>query len=446
MNHGLLKAKLAIGALALAVATLSHAGTTLVGGGATLPAIGYVGTGAQTSHQVFPAGTGSLFAVFSAIRGNPTVSYCQTGSGAGKNVLAGISGFSVQNACTPDSSGAYHGFGANATGVGRSDLTTPSFAGADSPLSSSDITNYQSVHGSTSFPVEFPAVAGAITIAMNMKTAKGVVLNSSNTNFSDAQLCSIFSGAVTDWSAPSLVSAYTLGSGDSIPSTPIKVQYRSDGSGTTFSFSNHLTAACPAVGGNHFLASQSFTQVVSQFQPTIPANWTGSSGNPAVTAAIAATAGSIGYAEMANSLQAGLGFAKVNGVDPSSFGSAVTIASTSLKAYNAISSTTWGTNGQPQLVAISGAPSNSCVELVDPSTYANPSSGYPIIAISYLLGNAAGNPSADLTNIRNLIGAPYNSTITGSASLTQFGTGKGLALLNVSGTVLSTGTVNSCVN
>jgi phosphate transport system substrate-binding protein len=458
MNHGLLKAKLAIGALALAVATLSHASTTLVGGGATLPAIGYVGTGAQTSTQVFPAGTGSLFAVYSAIRGNPTVSYCQTGSGAGKNILAGVTiakspgpgndVYNVKFACPSVANGndTDHGFGANATGVGRSDLTTPSFAAADSPLSSSDITNYQSIHGSTSFPVEFPAVAGAITIAMNMKTANGVALNSSNTNFTDAQLCSIFSGAVTDWSDATLASAYTLGSGDSIPSTPIKVQYRSDGSGTTFSFSNHLTAVCPAVGGNHFLASQSFTQVVSQFKPTIPANWTGSSGNPAVTAAIAATAGSIGYAEMANSLQAGLGFAKVNGVNPSTFGSAVTIASTSLKAYNAISSTTWGTNGQPQLVAISGAPSNSCVELVDPSTYANPSSGYPIIAISYLLGNAAGNPSADLTNIRNLIGAPYNSAITGSASLTQFGTGKGLALLNVSGTVLSTGTVTSCVN
>lgn len=445
MNHGLLKAKLAIGALALAMATVSYAGTTLVGGGATLPAIGYVGTGAQTNHQVFPAGTGSLFGVYSAVRGNPQVSYCQTGSGAGKNTLAGVSGFSVQNACAPDSTGAYHGFGANATGVGRSDLTQPSFAAADSPLSTTDVSNYQTNHSST-FPVQFPAVAGAITIGMNMKTAKGVVLNSSNTNFSDAQICSIFSGAVTNWADPTLASAYTLGSGDSIPSTTIKVQFRSDGSGTTFSFSNHLTAVCPAVSGNHFLASQTFTQVVSQFQPTIPSTWTGSSGNPAVTAAIAATAGSIGYAEMANSLQAGIGFAKVNGVDPATFGSPVTIASSSLKAYNAISSTTWGTNGQPQLVAISGAPSNSCLELVDPSTYASPSSGYPIIAVSYLLGDSSGNPSADLTNIRNLIGAPYNSTITGSASLTQFGTGKGLALLNVSGTVLSTATVNSCVN
>jgi phosphate transport system substrate-binding protein len=351
----------------------------------------------------------------------------------------------VQTACTPDASGAYHGFGANATGVGRSDLTQPSFAAADSPLSTTDVSNYQANH-SNAFPVQFPAVAGAITIGMNMKTTKGVVLNSANTNFSDAQICSIFSGAVTNWADPSLASAYTLGSGDSIPSTTIKVQYRSDGSGTTFSFSNHLTAACPAVNGNHFLASQTFTQVVSQFQPTIPSTWTGSSGNPAVTAAIAATAGSIGYAEMANSLQAGIGFAKVNGIDPASFGSAVTIASSSLKPYNAISSTTWGSNGQPQLVALSGAPSNSCLELVDPATYANPSSGYPIMAISYLLGYSSGNPSTDLTNIRNLIGAPYNSTITGSASLTTFGAGKGLALLNVSGTVLSTSTVNSCVN
>jgi phosphate transport system substrate-binding protein len=473
MNHGLLKAKLAIGALALAVATLSHASTTLVVGGATLPGIGYVGTGAQTSTQVFPAGTGSLFAVYSAVRGNPTVSYCQTGSGAGKNILAGVTiakspgpgndVYNVQYTCPSVANGndTDHGFGANATGVGRSDLTTPSAAYADSPLASSDISNYQSVHGSTAFPVEFPAVAGAIVIGMNMKTAGGVVLTSTNTNFSDAQLCSIFSGAVTNWADPSLASAFTLGSGDSIPSTPIKVQYRSDGSGTTFSFSNHLTAVCPANGaGNYFLTNQSFTSVVSKFFTTLPSNWTGSSGNPAVTKAIAATAGSIGYAEMANSLQAGIGFAKVNGIDPATF--PATTASPSANTFalpassvvdnKVIASGVYGSQGQPTLSSISGAPANQCIELVDPNTYANLNTGtysgiYPIFAVSYETANAVSNPSTDATNIRSLLGAPYNSTITGSASLTQFGKGKGLALLSTANTgVPTTSIISGCVN
>ncbi|HUA81640.1 MAG TPA: substrate-binding domain-containing protein, partial [Dyella sp.] len=395
----------------------------------------------------------------SAIRGNPTVSYCQTGSGAGKDILAGVTiakspglgndVYNVQYTCPSVANGndTDHGFGATATGVGRSDLTTPSFAGADSPLNSTDVSNYQSVHGSTAYPVQFPAVAGAITIAMNMKTANGVVLSTANTNFSDAQLCSIFSGAVTNWNDPSLSSAFSLGSGDSIPSTAIAVQYRSDGSGTTFSFMNHLTAVCPAVSGNHFLANQTFTTAVSQFLSTLPSNWTGSSGNPAVTKAIASTAGSIGYAEMANSLAAGIQFSKVDGVDPATFGAKFQLPASSVVFNEVISTTSYGTQGQPVLSTLSGAPSNECLELVDPSQYANPSSGYPIMAISYLLGNAASNPTADLTNIRNLIGAPYNSTITGSSSLTQFGVGKGLALLDTSlTTVPSTGEVTSCVN
>ncbi|RDS81727.1 hypothetical protein DWU98_10950 [Dyella monticola] len=466
MNHGLLKAKLAVGALALAVATLSHASaTTLVVGGATLPAIGYVGTGAQTSTQVFPAGTGSLIAVYSAIRGNPTVSYCQTGSGAGKDILAGVTiakspgpgnnVYNVQYTCPSVANGndTDNGFGADATGVGRSDLTTPSAAYADSPMASSDVTNYQSIHGSSAFPVEFPAVAGAIVVGMNMKTTDGVVLDHTNTSFTDAQLCSIFSGAVTNWDDPTLASAFSLKSGDSIPSTTIAVQYRSDGSGTSFSFTNHLTAVCPAnAAGDHFLTNQTFTTAVSQFFTTLPASWTGSSGNPAVTKAIAATAGSIGYAEMANSLQAGIGFAKVNGIDPNTFpgttasptANTFALPTSSVVDNEVIQSNVYGTQGQPTLTTISGAPSNECIELVDPNSYANLGGGiYPIFAVSYEVGNAAGNPSGDLSNIKSLLGAPFNSTITGSASLTQYGQGKGLALLSTANTGVPTTTIIS---
>ncbi|HKU17688.1 MAG TPA: substrate-binding domain-containing protein [Candidatus Saccharimonadales bacterium] len=447
--------------LALTMGALSHAAATLVGGGATLPAIGYVGSGAATTYQVFPAASNSLFGAYSATRGYPQVSYCQTGSLVAKNMLSGLAAipktpgpgydtYNIQYACpfVPGNVNE-HGFGANAAGVNRSDLTAPSFIGSTSPLSSVDISNYQAGHGSGTYPVQFPAVAGAIAIGMNVRTAKGVSLNSSNTNFSDAQLCRVFSGAVTNWSDPSLASAYTLDYGDSIPPTPIKLQYRSDGSGSTFSFSNHLTAVCPAIAGIHFLTSEMFTTVVSQFftangVETLPSNWSGNIGDQGQASYIQATYGSIGYISMANALAAGIGYAKVNGVDPATFGSPVTVASAALKSNYVISSNTWGVNGQPLIAAVPGAPSNSCLELIDPSTYASPSSGYPIIAFSYLLGNSSGNPSGDLWDIRNLIGAPYNVAITGRA--TQFGIGTGLALLNVPGTVLSTMTVNRCVN
>lgn len=458
MNHGLSKigarTKLVAGALALALATLSHASTTLVGGGATLPAIGYTGTGAETNHQVFPAGAGSLFAVYSAISGNPTVSYCQTGSGAGKNILSLVSGTSVQTACTPNASGTFLGFGANASGVGRSDLTQPNFAAADSPLAQSDFSNYTTNHASGDLPVQFPSVAGAISIGMNKTTALGVALSNANTNFTDAQVCLIFSGQATDWSDSRLATAFTLGSGDSV-SGAIAVQYRSDGSGTSFGFSNHLSDVCGGTASAHFVTSQTFysstapsSSVVGLFLPILPSNWTGSSGNPAVASAILATAGSIGYVETANSKAAGVKFAKVNGQDPeANFGGTKFVVSSSGTGanlvFNEVINGADATTGRPVLSAISPVPATSCIALVDPDAYADPSTGYPIMAVSYLLGNAKGN-GTDLANTQSLLGAPYNSAITGSRSLTQFGTNTGLELLNT-GTSITTSTVSACL-
>jgi phosphate transport system substrate-binding protein len=438
MNHGLnkvgIRTKLVMGALALAMAAASHAATQ-VAGGATLPAIGYVGTGAETNSQVLPAGTGSLFGVWSS-GSRTSVSYCQTGSGAGKNILAGVANYSVQNACPTDSTGTLHGFGASL--AGRSTLAWPNVVGADSPLSSTDLSNYSAHHSSTYLPVQFPSVAGAISIALNKTTAKGVVLNNTNTNFSDAQLCSIFSGAVTDWSDASLASAFTLGSGDSIPAGAINVQYRADGSGTTFAFSNHLSKVCSGTASQHFVTNQAFTSVVSLYKPTIPSNWTGSSGNPAVATAVKNTAGSIGYVETANSQAAGISFAKVNGFDPSSFGAPVAISSSNIVANQVISGAD-STTGRPTLAAISPAPSTQCILLVTPDSYATSTTSYPIVAVSYLLGSSQGN-GTDLANTQGLLASPYTVNQT---SVTTIGSGKGLAFL--SGTGITSSTVSGCV-
>jgi phosphate transport system substrate-binding protein len=457
MNHGLNKigarTKLLVCALAVAAAGVSHAQTTLVGGGATLPAIGYVGTGAESNHQVDPAGTGSLFAVYSAITGNPTVSYCQTGSGTGKNVLALVSGDSVQNACTPNAAGAYDGFGA-AT-AGRTGLTQPNFAAADSPLAQSDFTNYTTNH-SSGLPVQFPSVAGAISISLNLKSADGVTMNKSNTKFNDAQVCLIFSGAATNWNDSRLAGAFTLASGDSV-SGLINVQYRSDGSGTSFAFSNYLSKACAstATASAHFVTSQNFysatspsTSVVGLFEPTLPSNWTGSSGNPAVASAIATTTNSIGYVETANTEAANLSYALIDGQDPeANFGGTKFVVSNSGTSanlvYNEVINGADPTTGRPVLQQISPLPATSCIALVDPDSYAEPTTGYPIMAVSYLLGNTNGNGS-DLAATQGLLSAPYNTTVTSSHSLTLFGVNKGLELLNA-GTSITPTIVSACL-
>ena len=465
MNRGLTlgtRTKLIAGALALVLAGLTHASGTQVGGGATLPSIGYVGSNAASNLQVWDGtgstatiATGSLFGQYIAQSGNPNVSYCLTGSGAGKDVLAGpitltvngvVTTFNVQNACQKNSVGTVPGFGAGLTGVNRSDLTQPDFAAADSPLSAGDISNYHTGHGSTAWPTEFPAVAGAIAIAFNLTDDQGTKVTAAN--FTDAQICSIFSGAVTNWSDSSLSGALTLTSGHTV-NQKINVVYRSDGSGTTFSFANHLANVCSGTASAHFVTDQTFTNVVAKFEPSIPSNWVGASGNAAVANGIQGNGASIGYVETANALQTNptISIAKVGGLSPTAnFNNKLTINLADI-AYNSVINGADATTGVAVVQALSSPPSTQCIALVQPSHYATPGTivptgSYPIVAISYLMGNAQGN-GTDLTNARNLLEAPYNATI--QAGVTTIGGSTGLQFLTPGRGSFTAAQVGACL-
>ncbi|MBB6244397.1 substrate-binding domain-containing protein [Rhodanobacter sp. MP1X3] len=470
MTFGLTKfstrTKLVVGAIALVLAGLSHASGTLVGGGATLPSVGYVGSNAASGNlQLFGTGTGtgiaagSLFGVYAAQTGNPGVSYCLTGSGAGKDVLAGgtigANTYGVQTNCAKNANGVVNGFGAPA--VSRTDLLQPSFAAADSPLAATDVSNYQTGHGSASdFPTQFPVIAGAVGIGFNLTDSTGAQVTASEVNFTATQVCQIFSGTVTAWNDSHLASAFTLPSGHSIPATAINVQYRSDGSGTSFSLSNYLSNNCSPAGlSSVFETSQTFGSttagsggtpaagsVISNFFTTLPSNWTGTSGNSGVANAIASATGNgnVGYVETANALALGLTtlqLADVASKSPTAnFGTPLVIGSTDV-VYNEVINPTNATNGTAQVEALTSPPSTECIALVPPTDYAIPgsrggivpSTSYPIVAVSYFLGNAQGNISTDLASTAKLVDAPYNATITGS--VTTVGSGTGLAFLNI---------------
>ena len=101
-------------------------------------------------------------------------------------------------------------------------------------------------------------------------------------------------------------------------------------------------------------------------------------------------------------------------------------------------------DGGPTLINLSTS-SNGCIGMVDPATYANPispvSPTYPIIAISYLLGNTQGNGS-DITAVRSLLGMPYNTAVrTSIGTIGRVGTGYAW-LTNAD---LTQSRVNSCI-
>jgi phosphate transport system substrate-binding protein len=459
-------AKGMLGALALSVVSVCYASsTTLVGGGSMVPAIGYVGE--STTSLVYPAGTGSLFGVFSTETGNPSVSYCETTDGVALAVftgstIGGTSGISVQGTCPTK------GFGAGT--VGRASLTQPDYIVLDSPLSASGYLDYQYTHlnsagtTATGYPVQFPAIAASIAIAFNLNDSLGNPVTSAEANFSDTQICGMLDGTYTTWNE--VASAFTLPDGGVIPSTPINVQYRSDGNGTTFGLSNHLAAVCGEIDSTYFEANQTFTSVVANFFPSgVPSGngtstpkWSGFSTNASVAEAIASTVGSFGYVETANTLASNptLPLADVNGLSPTTnFGSPLTITASDV-VYNEVINTADASNGTPQLEMISSIsgvidpPTTQCIALVPPSLYAK--SGvrtglitvdtYPIVAVTYLLANSDGN-AADLAGVRGLMTAPFNSAIT--SQVTTVGTGKGLALLSLGSEAFTASQISGCL-
>jgi ABC-type phosphate transport system substrate-binding protein len=469
LSHAV-KAALVAAALApLAASAAPRA--TLFGGGASLPATAYVGPSWFTGNppgggsepvpvnprRLSEGDAGSLFGQYTAsttaspipffgtTTTRPKVSYCQTGSGTGKNVFTGgATGTTVASDACPDYPTSATGFGAK--------VAEPNFAGTDSPLATSDITNFNNNKASTHLqPVQFPSIAAAIAVVYN----NGDVSNT--LTLTESRICKIFAGEISNWSE--------LG----FPAKPITLVYRSDGSGTSFGFSNHLSKVCPTAqpsGVSGFSTNQTF---LSAFPGGVaPAGAVGASGNGAVTTSVAATDGAIGFADVADTAtrqqldpSITLSYANVQlrsgknpatgrtykKMSPLSLPAAFKVALVNDKVIGAND-----VNGRPTLVDLEPAPARSgCVKLADPESYATSSlnakgdyTQYPIVAVTYLLAYATGN-GQNTRNIQALLAAPYTKGAEGSLSdgTVTIGSDKGYTYLG--GFTAPFAKIQSCV-
>jgi ABC-type phosphate transport system substrate-binding protein len=453
------RTKIIAGAVMLAIG-LSAAGaamsTDVFGGGATLPAGAYVGfnfngvspiaklsTNATTNHldptsplPVVGVSSGSLFGAWAATSGNH-VSFCQTGSGNGKKIFDNTDGASPAHALTATDFCTGNAFVApsSTSGFGASLATTvnPHFAASDAPMSQSEYGWFFSPGNKTTKytqPVQFPAVVGSVAIVLNNANITTQV------NLTDTQLCGVYNGSISTWSGLGLP-ASPAPNGDNL-----NVVFRSDGSGTSFSLSNHLAAVCGGVAGSpHLIADQAFTNVVGQFFTSgLPARFIGANGNSGVIATAAATNGSIAYAESANfknvsAANPSLSATKVNGFDPfADLPNAITLATVNDRGITGVDAGT----GRPVTGVLTPITQAGCMNLVEPSTYATSTTRYPIVAVSYLIANNTGN-GADLAAVQGLVGSAYGA----HTGVTTIGTGTGYAFATVLPTVSAK--VNTCI-
>ncbi|MEI8285495.1 MAG: phosphate ABC transporter substrate-binding protein PstS [bacterium] len=133
--------------------------------------------------------------------------------------------------------------------------------------------------------VMVPATAGEIVFAYNLPGVKDIKLTRE-------VMAGIYLGTVTKWNDPAIVKenpSLTL------PNLAIQVAYRSDGSGTTYVFTQHLSAISPKFND----------EIGTDKSVTFPAG-VGGKGNEGVTALIKQSPGTIGYVEY--------GYAKDNGL------------------------------------------------------------------------------------------------------------------------------------
>jgi phosphate transport system substrate-binding protein len=166
-------------------------------------------------------------------------------------------------------------------GIAQIKAKTVDFANSDKPLKHEDLAQ--------SGLVQFPQVIISIVPVVNLPGIKpGALVLDGKT------LADIFLGKITKWNDPAIT---RLNPKANLPGTAIVTVHRSDGSGTTFNFTNYLAKLSPEWANS----------VGSDTAVSWP-NGIGGKGSAGVAASVSQTTGSIGYVEYAYAMQNHLTF------------------------------------------------------------------------------------------------------------------------------------------
>ena len=211
------------------------------------------------------------------------------GSTAQTNAMtAWIKGYTTQ--CT----GAKVNYNPTGSGSGVSNFTAGqvNFAGSDSALSptAGEVAAATKTCGSTA--LDLPMVVGPIALAYKLSGVTDLTLTPS-------VIAQIFTGKITTWNDSKIAA---INSGVSLPSSAIKVIYRSDPSGTTQNFETYLSKAAPS----DFSATPAKDNAATVFKGA------GQSKSQGVAQAIGSTEGSIGYDEYSFAVSGSLQTAKID--------------------------------------------------------------------------------------------------------------------------------------
>jgi phosphate transport system substrate-binding protein len=163
---------------------------------------------------------------------------------------------------------------------------TVDFGASDGPMTDAEMAKAKG--GAL---LHIPTVMGGDVVVYNVPGVKGKL------KFTGDVLADIFLGKITKWNDPRLVA---LNKGEALPAQDILVVHRSDGSGTTYIWTDYLSAVSPAWAAGPGKGTD--------------VKWPvglGGKGNEGVAGQVQQLPGSIGYVELIYALQNKIAFGLV---------------------------------------------------------------------------------------------------------------------------------------
>lgn len=165
-------------------------------------------------------------------------------------------------------------------GIQQFTAGTVNFGASDVPMNAGELKKAQAKGNKV---VQLPIALGGEAISYNLASVK------TRLKFTPAVIAEIYLGKIKKWNDPRIEA---INKGVKLPNLPIVVVHRSDGSGTTYIFSDFLSTVSP--------------QWAKQIGRGKSVNWPvgiGGKGNEAVAENVRNTVGAIGYVELAYVLQ-----------------------------------------------------------------------------------------------------------------------------------------------
>ncbi len=233
---------------------------------------------------------------------------------------------------------------------------TVDFGATDGPMTDEQIT---AVTGGV---LHLPTVIGAVVLTYNVPA-----LGTAKLKMDGPTMAAIYLGEITKWNHPRIAA---LNPGVKLPATDLIVVHRSDGSGTTYVFTDFLSKVAP--------------KWASAVGKATSVNWPiglGGKGNEGVTQQVKQTEGAVGYVELIYAISNGLPAAQMKNA-------AGSFVEPSLKTVSA---------------AAAGIPLTEDMDFRVSITNAEGPEAYPVSSLTWLLVHATPADSAKHAKLKDFL-------------------------------------------